>query len=152
MARSKTLISQYNQNLLHQAPPKFFFFFFKESELLPRTNPTMSSDRGPATPVGIGVTGTSGVNIVAKSPYRFRFSPSLGETPPRGFSPRRTLCSAYCARVCFKSSFVQKNLSSSGLGNALGGFGGKVGNSWALEGTNGGRGNRLKSRKWWMSF
>ena len=31
----------------------------------------MPLGRGPATPIGIGVTGTSGVNIVAKSPYRF---------------------------------------------------------------------------------
>ena len=50
-----------------------FNFFLKESELRPRTNLTMSSDRGPATPVGIGVSGTSGVNIVIKSPCLFAF-------------------------------------------------------------------------------
>ena len=33
----------------------------------------MPSGRGPGTPVGIGVTGLSGVNIVAKSPHRFAF-------------------------------------------------------------------------------
>ena len=105
----------------------------------------MPSGRGPATPFGIGVTGRSGVNIVAKSPYQFRVSPSLGEAPPKGvFSKKHILHIVYA--VCFKSSFVQKNfLSSSGLGNALGGFGGKVGNSWALGGANGGGGDRLKS-------
>ena len=36
-------------------------------------------------------------------------------------------------------AFVSENsLSSSASGNALGGFEGKVGNSWALGGTNGG--------------
>ena len=42
-----------------------FFFFFKESELCLSTNLTMPSGRGPATPVGIGVTRSLGVNIVA---------------------------------------------------------------------------------------
>ena len=68
---------------------------------------------------------------------------SLGEAPLRGFF--QGAGSVYCARVCFKSSFVYKKLSFSVLGNALGGFGGKVGNSWALGGTSGGGGDCLKS-------
>ena len=75
----------------------FFFFFFSESELRPSTSLTMPSGRGPATPIGIGVTSSSRVNIVAKSPYGF--SLSLGETPLRGFSPRSTF--AYCACSLF---------------------------------------------------
>ena len=43
--------------------------------LLPSTSPTMLSGRGSATPVGIGVTGTSGVNIVAV--VELRSSPEL---------------------------------------------------------------------------
>ena len=84
----------------------------------------------------------SGVNIVAKSPYRFFLS--LGETPPEGvFSKEHALHIVHA--VCFKISTVQKLLSSSGLGNTLRGFGGKVGNFWALEGKNGGGSDRLKS-------
>ena len=102
----------------------------------------MPSGRGPATPIGIGVTGLSGVNIVAKSPYGF--SLSLGETPLRGFSPRSTLC-ILCMQSVLKAPLFKKLLSSSGLGNTLRGFGGKVGNFWALEGANGGGGYRPKS-------
>ena len=91
------------------------------------------------------------------------FSFSLGEAPLRGLFLRRVLCilcmclfqEFFCFRklyffqpqaVCFKSSFVSENsLSFSASGNVLGGFGGKVGNSWALRGTNRGCGNGLKS-------
>ena len=70
-------------------------------------------------------------------PLLFCFSSSLGEAPRGGFL--QEALSVYCACVCFKSSFVSENsLSSSASGNALGGFEGKVGNSWALGGTNGG--------------
>ena len=41
--------------------------------------------------------------------------------------------------------FQKKTLTFSALSNALGGFGGKVGNSWALGGTSGGGGVRLES-------
>ena len=102
----------------------------------------MPSGRGPATPIGIGVTGLSRVSIVAKTPYRF--SLSLGETPLRGFSPRSTLC-ILCTQSILKAPLFKNFLSFSGLGNTLRGFGGKVGNSWALEGTNRGGGDRLKS-------
>ena len=42
----------------------------------------MSSGRGPATPVGIGVTGTSGVNTVVKSPYHSAFLLAWVRPPP----------------------------------------------------------------------
>ena len=109
---TKTLISQYNQNLLHHAPPKFlfslsFFFFLKESELRTLlTNLTMSSGRGPATPIGIGVTGTSGVNIVAKSPCGFAFLLAWVRPPEGVFSKKHALHIVHA--VCFKSSTVQK--------------------------------------------
>ena len=102
----------------------------------------MPSGRGPATPIGIGVSSSSRVNIVVKSPYGF--SLSLGETPLRGFSPRSTLC-ILCTQSILKAPLFKNFLSSSGLGNTLRGFGGKVGNSWALEGANGGGGDGLKS-------
>ena len=109
----------------------------------------MSSGRGPATPVGIGVTGTSGVNTVVKSPYHSAFLLAWVRHPP---PPRlrggflQGARSAYCACSLFLKRHCSKNfLSSSGLGNILRGFGGKVGNSWALGGTNGASGDRLKS-------
>ena len=156
----------------------------------------MPSGRGPATPVRIGVTGTSGVNIVAvvelrssralpgvdwhgllsllgrtlpaKMPHlatretfficriisiminlslSFCFYFSLGEPrppPPQG-GFLQGAGSVYCASSALKAPLFQKNsLSFSALGNALGGFGGKMGNSWALGGTSGGGGGRLK--------
>ena len=48
---------------------------WRESKLRPSTSPTMPSGRGPATPIGIGVTGMSGVNIVAV--VELRSSPTL---------------------------------------------------------------------------
>ena len=45
----------------------------------------------------------------------------------------------------FERAFVKNFLSSSVLGNTLGGFGGKVGNSWVLGGTIDGGSGLLKS-------
>ena len=67
----------------------------------------MSSGRGPATPVGIGVSGMSGVNIVAKSPCRFAFLLAWVRPPPKGvFSMEHALHIVHA--VCFKNSTVQK--------------------------------------------
>ena len=54
---------------------------WRESKLRPSTSPTMPSGRGPASLVGIGVTNTSGVNIVAV--VELRFSPALPEVALR---------------------------------------------------------------------
>ena len=68
--------------------------------------------QGPATPVGIGITGTSRVNIVVKSPYRFTFFFffSLGEVPLRGFfSKEHTLYIVYASALkvlLFKKLFI----------------------------------------------
>ena len=54
----------------------------------------MSSGRGPATPIEIGVTGMAGVNIVAKSPFRSAFLLAWVRLPLRGFlqGARSTCC------------------------------------------------------------
>ena len=49
----------------------------------------------------------SGVNIVVKSLGQFRFSPSLGETPLRGFSLRSTLC-ILCTQSVLKAPLFKK--------------------------------------------
>ena len=67
----------------------------------------MSKGRGPATPVGIGVSCTSGVNIVVKFLDLFRCSPSLGETPLRGFSLRSMLC-ILCTQSVLKAPLFKK--------------------------------------------
>ena len=61
----------------------------------PRTNLTMSSDRGLATPVGIGVSGTSGVNIVIKSPCLFAFLLAWVRPPEGVFSKEHALHIVY---------------------------------------------------------
>ena len=51
--------------------------------------------------------GTSGVNIVDKSPHWFCFSPSLGEAPLRGFSLRSMLC-ILCTQSVLKAPLFKK--------------------------------------------
>ena len=111
----------------------------------------MPSGRGPATPLGIGVTGTSGVNIVAKSPDRFCFFPSLGETPLRGFSLRSTLC-ILCTQSVLKALLLKKLFIFLRLRQH---FGRLWGQSGELLGP--GRHKRRRWRspkigKWWIIF
>ena len=109
----------------------------------------MPSGRGPATPIGIGVTGSSGVNIVAKSPYRF--SLSLGETPLRGFSPRSTLC-ILCMQSVLKAPLFKKLFIFFRLRQHFERL-------WGQSGELLGPGRRKRRRrlspqirKWWISF
>ena len=67
----------------------------------------MSKGRGPATPVGIGVSGTSGVNIVAKSPCGFAFLLAWVRPPLRGFSLRSMLC-ILCTQSVLKAPLFKK--------------------------------------------
>ena len=93
----------------------------------------MPSGRGPTTPVGIGVTSASGVNVVVVVELR------LGV-----FSKEQALYIVHVSSLkapLFKKIF----LSFSALGNVLGSFGGKVGNSWALGRASGGSDGCLKS-------
>ena len=109
----------------------------------------MPSGRGPATPIGIGVTGSSGVNIVAKSPYRF--SLSLGETPLRGFSPRSTLC-ILCMQSVLKAPLFKKLFIFFRLRQH---FERLWGQSGELLGPRRRKWRRRLSpqiRKWWISF
>ena len=58
----------------------------------------------------------------------FFFYFGSGESPLRGFSPRSRLC-ILCTHLLSKLLCSKNFLPFSALGNALGGFGGKVGNS-----------------------
>ena len=100
----------------------------------------MSSDRGPATPVGIGVSSTSGVNIVIKSPCLFAFLLAWMRPPLGSFLQGAR--SAYCV---LKAPLFKKHFIFLSLRQQFGRLWDKVGNSWVLRGTIEGGGSRLKS-------
>ena len=77
--------------------------------------------------------------------FFFFFKPGSG--PPEGvFSKEQALYIVHVSALKAPLFQKKKNQTSfSALGNALGGFGGKVGNSWVLGGTSGSGGGRLKS-------
>ena len=121
----KILISQYNQNLLHRAPPKFF-----EKKASYALAQVLQCPQVGGQPLPLEwVTGLSRVNIVAKSPYRSAFLLAWVRAPSGVFSKEHSLHIVHA--VCFKSSTVQKTFylpqASATLWEALGAKWGTLG-------------------------